>query len=301
MIPRNPPSSRCTAALVAIFPLALAACVGSSEESSGNPHGPGSGGADAGSQAGDAGGAGGSGGPVIRIHLKANTDPFTQTDGLSGETPLAHSSGMRKYQLFKDANDASPITVFDYGTGFVEAGYENGDDTVVATVDPKTLPEGLYTLGRVVHSHVRYRIAATLHSGALTLPGEFDNLQVLSDGTLIDGVKHDHGYYNYVFKTGNQSYPTTGTNAPVPTYAGTGGFSVKFENGEWAYYFPVHLTLVKNLPADIDMVMEVNMRECFRWEDQMTAGFAPGVFDVTPTTFEPVKKFGANSFAVYLK
>jgi hypothetical protein len=33
----------------------------------------------------------------------------------------------------------SPLTVFDGGAGFVEAGYEDGDDTVVATVDPKTL------------------------------------------------------------------------------------------------------------------------------------------------------------------
>jgi hypothetical protein len=240
-----------------------------------------------------------SAGPVVRIHMRANTKPFAHTDGLSGQTPIAHASGMRKFQLLKDASDPSPVTIFDYGTGFVEAGYNDGDDTVVATVPIKTLTTGVYTVGRTVHSHVRYQVSATVHAFGLNVPGTFDNVQVMSDDTLLDGVMRNAGHYDYRFTAAGQSYPATGENAPVPTYLDTGGFGVKFESGEWAYYFPVALTLSPDVPTDVDMVMEVNMYQSFRWQDQGGAGNAAGVFDVTPPTFEPVLRFGANSYAVY--
>lgn len=249
------------------------------------------------------GGTGGSGGegPMIRIHLRANTKPFTHQDALAGETPLSHTSGIRKFQLLKQPGDPSPITIFDHGAGFVEAGYDDGDDTVVGSADPKKLTPGTYTQARVVHSHVRYRVAATVHANGLDLPGEFDNVQVLSDGTTLDGKTHDHGYYEYVFKFGNKSFPTSGENAPEPQVPSSGGFNVKLEGGEWAYYFPTNLTLTQDLPGDVDVVMEVNMFESFRWQDQEEMGFKPGVFDVTPTSFEPVKQFGANSFKAYVE
>jgi hypothetical protein len=238
-------------------------------------------------------------GPVVRIHMRANTKPFAHTDGLAGQTPIAHASGMRKFQLFKDAADPSPVTVFDYGTGFIEAGYDDGDDTVVATVPIAGLTAGVYTLGRTVHSHVRYQVAATVHALGFDIPGTFDNVQVMSDGTLLDGVLRNHGHYDYRFEAAGQTYPVSGEDAPIPTYLDSGGFGVKFENGEWAYYFPVALTVSPDVPTDVDMVMEVNMFESFRWQDQPGPKNATGVFDVTPPAFEPVMRFGANSYAVY--
>ncbi|MCS6899456.1 MAG: hypothetical protein NZX77_06760 [Polyangiaceae bacterium] len=42
------------------------------------------------------------------------------------------------------------------------------------------------------------------------------------------------------------------------------------------------------------------MFESFRWKDENKSGFLPKIFDVTPTSFEPVQRFGANSFEVKL-
>jgi len=240
-------------------------------------------------------------GPSFTIRFRANTDPFPHADGLSGQTPIAHSSGVRKLQLFKGSSDPSPVTIFDFGQGFVEIGYDHGDDTAVYTAAAATLPAGTYTLARVVHSHVRYRVASTMHLGSLGLPGQFDNLQVLSDGTIIDGKTRDHGYFEYSFEAGGQQYAASGNDAPVPQWPETGGFAAKLEAGEWAYYFEVFLPVTPNVPTDLDIVLEVNMFESYRWADQDQPGFTPDVFDTTPQGFEPVMRFGANSFALLVE
>jgi len=265
------------------------------------------GGAGAGAGMGEAGATaqGGAGGvvdgPTITIRFRAHTDPFAHDDGLNGQTPISHSSGVRKLQLFKDPSDPNPITVFDFGSTFVEIGYDDGDDTSVYTLPAKSLPTGMYTMARVVHSHVRYRVSSTMHTNGLSLPGEFDNMQVLSDGTLLDGQVRNHGYYEYVFLTGGQQFPTSGNNAPLPQGWNTGGFSVGVESGEWAYSFPVDLALTPDLAADLDVVLEVNMFESFRWQDQDQPGYAPGVFDTNPIVSEPVVHFGANSYWLTLE
>jgi hypothetical protein len=261
------------------------------------------GGGQGGGGLGDVGGSTGEGGavPEITIRFRANTDAFVHSDGLSGQTPLAHSGGLRKLELYKDAGDPNPLTVFDFGQDFVVVGFNDGDDTAVHTLPASSLPAGLYTVARAVYSHVRYRVAATMHVGGQALPGEFDNLQVLSDGTTIDGQARNHGYYEYVFSTGGTEFPISGTNAPVPQWSETGGFSAKLEEGEWGYTFPVELLLTPEVTSDIDIVLEVNMHESFRWQDQDDPGFAAGVFDTVPTAFEPVMRFGANDFALTLE
>lgn len=256
---------------------------------------------------GQGGGADGSGGAagasdaVVTIRFRATTAPFDHQDGLSGQTPLEHYSGVRDLQLFRGVDDPDPVTIFDLDDDFVEIGYNEGDDTVVASVLASELPEGTYTLARTVHTHVRYRVASTMHVGGLAMPGEFDCLQVLSDGTLLDGQPRDHGYYEYLFTTLGQSFPSSGSDAPLPMSRETGGFTAVLEQGEWAYYYPVSLAVTPDLTDDVDVVLHVNMHESFRWEDEPTAGFQPGVFDTTPTEFEPVITFGANSYWMSLE
>ncbi len=261
------------------------------------------GGGQGGSGLGNAGGSTGEGGagPEITIRFRANTDPFAHSDGLSGQTPLAHSAGLRKLQLYKDPSDPNPLTVFDFGQDFVMVGFNDGDDTAVHTVPASSLPAGLYTVARAVYSHVHYRVASTMHAGGQAWAGEFDNLQVLSDGTTIDGQVRNHGFCEYVFSTGGTEFPISGTDAPVPEWSETGGFSAKLEEGEWGYYFPIELVVTPEVTSDIDIVLEVNMHESFRWQDQDELGFAAGVFDTVPTAFEPVMRFGANDFALSLE
>ncbi len=239
------------------------------------------------------------GGPQIHIHMRATTEPFSHDDELSGQTPLEHVSGVRRLELLKDASDPDPFVVFDLGQDFVEVDYADGADVIAHSLPAAELPAGTYTLARVVHSHVRYRIAATLHYQGLDLPGELDNVQVLSNGTMLDGVLRQAGWYEYVFVTGGQEFPATGDDAPVPEWSNTGGFSVTVEDGAWTYQFPVLLPLSPDVTEDVDVVLEVNMFESFRWRDLDEPDYAPGVFDTTDTTFEPVLRFGANGYSVY--
>ncbi len=244
---------------------------------------------------------GGAEGPVVHIHMRSTTDVVAHEDGLAGQTPLEHFSGIRKLQLFKKKGDGAPLTVFDYGQGFVEASYAGGADTVVHSAALSKLPEGTYTYARVVHSHVRYAVKATMHASGYHLPGEFHNLQVLSDDTLLDGIVRNHGYYEYLFKTAGMEFPASGTDAPVPEASEMGGFSITVEEGQWGYNFPVTLVISHSVAQDQDIILEVNMYQSFRWQDQEGVGYKDEVFDTTPVISEPVKRFGANSHLVYLE
>ncbi|MBW2523486.1 MAG: hypothetical protein JRI23_04900 [Deltaproteobacteria bacterium] len=267
----------------------------------------GTGGGAGGSPGGD-GGAAGHGGSsnvaseaTVTIRFRATTAPFDHQDGLSGQTPSEHYSAVRDLQLYRDADDPNPVTIFDLGDDAVEIGYNEGDDTVVATVLASELPEGTYTLARTVHTYVRYQVDATMHVGGVALPGRFDCLQVLSDGALVDGQRRDHGYYEYAFDAVGQTFPTSGTDAPLPVSGETGGFSAVLEQGQWAYYYEVFLAVTPELTDDVDVVLNVNMHESFRWQDQDALGYQPGEFDTTPTDFEPVITFGANSYWMTLE
>lgn len=259
----------------------------------------GQGGAGGTAGAGGAAGVGGSAGagPQVFIHLRSETGEFQHNDGLSGQTPIVHKSGIRKFTLYKTDNDPEPWVVFDYAASYVEADYNAGEDTIVAAIAMSELVEGTYLKGRVVHSHVTYTVKSTMHSGATSVPGQFENTQVLSDHTTLDGVEHNQGWFHYEFKTAGMSYPLEGDNAPIPEYTSSGGFSVTNENGEWAYWFPTAL-VVSPQDQDVHVYMDVNMFESFRWQEQSQAGYTDGVFDSTPTGAEPVKRFGANSFKV---
>jgi hypothetical protein len=279
--------------------LAAAACssrVPVGDNSGGGGAGSGQGG-EAGAMAQGGGGSTGTSSAEVAVRLRSSTAPFPHADGLAGQTPIAHSSGVRSLRLYRQEGDPDPFTVFDFGQESVEVDYADGADTLIYTAQASDLPLATFTQARVVHSYVRYRIAATMHYMGFVVPGEFDNMQVLSDQSLVDGQLRDAGYYEYVYTGASQMFPASGDDAPVPEWD-SGGFSVRFEDGEWAYYFPVNLPVNPDLPVDIAVVLDVNMHESFRWMDQTMPNYMTGVLDVTPTTFEPVMKFGANSFGV---
>ncbi len=93
----------------------------------------------------------------------------------------------------------------------------------------------------------------------------------------------------------------TGTDAPVPVWSETGGFTASLEGGEWAYSFPIHLPVTPHVSGDITIVLEVNMFESFRWMDQDEPHYQPDVFDTRPFELEPVMRFGARSYELYLE
>jgi len=49
----------------------------------------------------------------------------------------------------------------------------------------------------------------------------------------------------------------------------------------------------------VHQIIEFNVFESFRWEDTAGEGYLEGVFDVTPTGTEPIRRFGANTYRLY--
>lgn len=238
------------------------------------------------------------GGPSLHFRVRVNTKPFAHADGLAGQTSSNTFQGIRKLRIYKDATDTAPVTVFDHGKGFVEAGYDDGADTLVGSAKLSTIPIARYTLARITVTHSKFRVSSTMHVGTAAYPGTFDCVQTLSDDVTLDGVTHPATWYRYVFTTAGMPYPQEGMGAPLPTSPGTGGFTLKTEGGESYYEMPIDLTVVKDLAKDVTLVTTVNMDRSFRWEDQTLTGYAKDVYDTTPTDHEPIRRYGANSYVV---
>lgn len=236
----------------------------------------------------------------VEIHLRALTSPIAHADGLSGQTPSDQKIGIRKLTMMTSATDPSPLVVFDHGASAVEAGLNDKDDTVVATVPAATLKAGNYTVARVAISHARYRVAATMHGFGQSVPGAFENLHILSDGSTVDGETWNKGHYRFTFEVGGNSLATqSGEDSPLPLNPSAGGITMDTAGSETAYVFPISIPVEPNVRGDVKLIFEINTHENFRWQDEPTQGYASGIFDVTPTSYEPVKSFGANSFRVF--
>jgi hypothetical protein len=235
----------------------------------------------------------------VEIHIRASTSQVSHSDGLSGQTPNDQKIGIRKLTMLTSATDPAPLVVFDHASAAVEAGLNDKDDTVVATVPAATLKSGNYTIARVTISHVRYRVAATMHAVGQSVSGNFSNMQVLSDGSVVDGKPWNKGHYSFTFEVGGSALATqAGENGPLPMNPSGGGITMDTSGTETAYVFPILLPVTPNVVGDVKLVFEINTNENFRWQDQATAGYQNAIFDVTPTSYEPVKNFGANSFHV---
>src|SRR5581483_4675931 len=68
-------------------------------------------------------------GPTLTVHVRTTTASFAHVDGFSGQTSRLTKQGIRSFRLLRSADDPSPVVVFDRGSGYVEAGYDGGDDT----------------------------------------------------------------------------------------------------------------------------------------------------------------------------
>jgi hypothetical protein len=238
-------------------------------------------------------------GPSYEVHLRATQTPVTFSDGYSGETPLDQRMGVRKLTLLRDANDPSPVVVFDNGANGVDAAMNDGSDTVCGTALASTLPAGTFTIARVTVGYYKFTVAAVLHDNGQAVPGDYTDLEVLTSGTNFGGQTYDQGYYSFTFEVAGTSYgAVTGGGMVTPVDDSTGGISLVTSAGEVDYVLAVNLQTNPALTSTAKVVLTVNTYENFRWQDQSGPGYATGVFDTTPTTYEPVMSFGANSFTL---
>lgn len=237
--------------------------------------------------------------PMVQIHICARNDPFDHGDAYAGQTPIDQRLGILALELRTGPGDTASLVVFDHGTDYVEVGLNDGDNTLVASVPASGLRGGAYSHARVKVSHVRYRVRSTMHAYGTTIEGQFNNVQVLTDGMFVDGVVRDSGWFRFAFEVGGQTYGTReGMGGPLPETASSGGIGLEVADGEAAYVFAADVSVDPDAPMDTKIVFELNMHESFRWEDLAEPGYGVGAFDTTATSFEPVKRFGANSFSV---
>ncbi len=234
--------------------------------------------------------------PGLALHLRATATPFPHADDLAGLTPSAARLGIVSLTLLRGANDPSPWVVFDRGTSFVDASLDDGADTAVATVARRDLVPGTFTRARVGVTHVSYELPARMHAAGLVTPGVFRNVQVLADGTVLDGAPRASGWHRYTFLVGGAPAGTVeGANAPLPT-AASSPFVLRVEGGRAFYDLAALVVIGPDRAAPARTVFTVNVHEHFRWRDEAQPGYAKGAFDATPASFEPVVRFGANAF-----
>ncbi len=238
------------------------------------------------------------GGPRVRIRLAIGTEAFTHTDGLSGQTPVAQKIGISGLALYLSESDTAPLVVYDLGKSFVLADLTAGKSTLLAEVPMRALRAGRYLRARTFISHVEYEVATQMHAGGLTTAGTIAGTQALTDGVSLLGTARNGGFFHYQFKIGGNPYgaPSEGDGAPMPVVPEGGGFALRKESGRAFYAYPCDVVVDPAAAGDWSVTMTLNMDKNFRWADQSDPGYRAGVWDATPTSFEPVMKFGANAF-----
>ena len=144
-----------------------------------------------------------------------------------------------------------------------------------------------------------FTVAGTYHLATTAIPGDFTDLIALTSGTTLDGGVRDRGWWSSSFAVGGVTEgQETGENAEIAQPGASSHIGLDLSGAVAAYVFPVSLTIPAAITADLEVVFTVNTYEDFHWQDESEPGYAPGVFDVSAGTFEPVTQLGGNSFTV---
>jgi hypothetical protein len=246
------------------------------------------------------------GGPRVTITMHGSTAPFAHQDAFAGETPRKQIVAIKSLYLLRSATDPNPVQVFDHGDKAVEVELVSGKTVELAKVAAKSLPAGVFTVAKSGASYVKYAVDARMHSGTVygAIDGYYDNVQALSDGAVIDGAKKKKGDFRYSFvanATGATVGSLEGENAPTPVATSGGGISMDMSGPETFYVFPINMAVDPNVATDQLVDFELNVDKSFRWVDQSMPDYTAGTYDTTPTQFEPVMAFGANTFKLTMK
>ncbi len=234
----------------------------------------------------------------IDIYVKGDDSPKTIDDGYWGQTPRNYFVGFSRVDLMKSADDANPVTVFDFGSDYVEV--DMSAETKVGTADLFDIPPGVYGYGRALLVMTRFDVDVTVHVTvpSASVPGEANVVAALSDCT-IDGQARSQGWAQYAFHVPN--YPSVTTEGTLPDLPSTGAGTIVKENGRMWLVFPIDppLTVAPIPNVATKLTITYDIYESFRWEDQSTEGYAQGVFDSDQSgNTEPVRKFGATEYHI---
>ncbi len=246
---------------------------------------------------GSSDGSDGASATELTVMFGASGDGHAHSDALSGQTPRSVRAGVRSLTLI-DESSGEGWVLFDHGPGGQEVAWDAGANTVIAVIPPAAVKAGHYTRARMVQDWSRFTIDATLHEGADAMAGTLTGLQVTSEGAVVEGSARPQGYYEQTFSGPGVEREFSGDDAPLADQSQTAGAEAIIENGQWAVYFPLDLSVEAEATGVLNV--RANMSEAFRWEDLPMSGFEAGAYDMTPPLYEPVLQFGANRFDVTL-
>jgi hypothetical protein len=242
----------------------------------------------------------GTGNYIIVLH--ADQTPVAVDASTSGETPADQRIGFLGLQLLQNTNDPSPLVVANLSAP-VDVGYNDGDDTVIATVPAKNLRAGHFTVAHVPIAYVRFTVAGTFHSTEIAVPGDFSDVIAMANGAMIDGTSRDQGFWETAFSSdGGTTYGMqTGEHAVIAQPGASSGIALDNANSPSKYVFSTDLDVDPTIDHDVRVVFHVNTYQDFRWQDSNAAGYTNGVFDVSSSGFETVTQLGANSISTTIE
>lgn len=233
--------------------------------------------------------------PGLTVVVRGSTETFAHADGLPGQTARAVTAAVRSLTLIDEASGAS-FSVWNAAPanpGVVS--YDNGSSTVLTVVEPTSVVPGHYTRARIVQDWSEFDVDVTLHEDVGATNGALHVFQVTSNAGTRNGQAHDAGYYEHDFIAPSRNEHWSGDDALVPEHSNTAGAEAIIENGEWAVYFPVDVTVGAE---NAELQIRVNMDHAFRWVDFPGTENQEGVYDIQPPLYEEVTQFGGNRFDV---
>ena len=273
-----------------LFPIGvLCMACGSSGESSNL----GTGGSAGAAGSSGAAGSGGGSATTLSVVIQGSTATYPHQDKLASQTARNVTAGVSSLELIDDQGGRFVL----YSGAAVSVSYDDGASTKLGTLNPSDVRPGHYVQARLVQDWSRFDVDATLHDGVTPTAGKLSILQITSEGVSLDGKSYAAGDYEHTFASGGSNREFTGVT-PIPSVSKTAEAEAKVENGAWAVYFPLDLTVTPTTAGTLTIV--ANLDRAFRWTDLPTLGYQPDVYDIAPPLYEIVEQFGANRFEVSL-
>ncbi len=237
-------------------------------------------------------------GPSLEIVVvgEATTD-VTWSDAYAAQTPSNFIIGIQQVDLMTAADDTSPVTIFDAGAN----NYTEVDmlgTTSLVTVSLSTVTDGVYTHARVLLAMAGFDVQTTVHPPYLPAVTGPATITAAISNTTIDSTVRAKGWMEYAFSYGGINFSPEGTLPEFPDSAT--GEVIDDPTETWLLMnLSENMTINPSITTDYTATVDMKVKDCFRWEDQSTAGYTIDVLDSESNgDHEPLMSFGPGEYQV---
>jgi len=221
-------------------------------------------------------------------------------DTYASQTPSDFIMGIQQVDLLTSATDTSPVTIFDAGAG----NYTEVDmlgTTTLTTVPLSQIADGVYTHAKVLLAMTSFNVSTTVHPGGLpSVTGPVSVVAAVSD-TTIDTEAREKGWMKYSFSLGSIDFDREDTLPPMPD-SETGDVIDESDKTWLLMNLSENMTISPSITDNYIATVDLKVQDCFRWEDQSTAGYTSDVFDSEDDgSHEPLMVFGPGEYQVIVQ